>query len=133
MFNGGTVQAVQKHVAVQPVIGIVGSGAVFKDRVALHPQTCAERGRLADMVRLRGTLRDDHVGLSGQRLAHQELQLAGLVAAGGHPGAIVPLDPKPGPAQGIGQAIHRFQGRRQMGQPNTFKSREMHSSSSGFV
>ena len=59
-------------------------------------------------------------------LAHQKFQLAGLVAAGGQAGAVVPLDPKARTAQMLGQPLHRFQRRVQMRKAQAGKAGKMH-------
>ena len=49
--------------------------------------------RLARMVGLGRALGDERVRAPGDRIAHQEFQLAGFVAAGGEARAVVALDP----------------------------------------
>ena len=74
--------------------------------------------RLPRVVRLRRTLGDDDVRLLRQRLADQVLELAGLVAAGGQPRAVVALDPQVRAAEQAAQVAHRFEGRRRVRQPH---------------
>jgi len=53
-------------------------------------------------------LRDQHVRIFAQRFADEEFKLAGFVAAGRQPGAIVALDENPRPSQQFRQPRHRF-------------------------
>ena len=52
-----------------------------------------EGSRLARVVRLRRPLRHHHVRAHRLCFGHQEFKLAGLVAAGRKPGAVIALDP----------------------------------------
>jgi hypothetical protein len=81
------------------------------------PQTKARRGggRLATVVALWRAGRHQVVAPLSQRVRHQELQLARLVAAGGQPGLIVALDPQFWPTQVARQALQRLDGRWQEG------------------
>ena len=62
------------------------------------------------------------VGALRLRLAHQEFQLAHLVAAGGHHGAVVALDPELRPAEMSRQTGQRFERRRQVTQTHARKA-----------
>ena len=74
------------------------------------------RGRgLAHVVRLHRALGDQGVGALGQRLAQQELELAGLVAAGGQAGAVVALDPEFGAAECSRETLQLLERGGQMG------------------
>src|SRR3712207_7473949 len=57
------------------------------------------------------TLFRSRVGALREGLGHQELQLAGLVAAGGQPGAVVALDPELRPAEMLREILQRLQRR----------------------
>ena len=85
---------VQKDVA-RPGVGLVGvAGAVLQQDQAFEAGLRGGGSRLAGMVRLRRALGNDDVGALFQRVGDQEFQLAGLVAAGREPGAVVALDPQ---------------------------------------
>ncbi len=93
------MQHVEEHVAIVVIGGILGAGAVFQKDMAIHPQLGGTGRGLACVVRLRGPLGDHQIGALFQRFRHQEFELAGLVAAGGHAGAVIALDPDPRSAQ----------------------------------
>ncbi len=59
---------------------------------AFHAEFAGSSGGLANVIRLHGADRDDRVRPFLERRGHRELELAGLVAAGREPGAIVALD-----------------------------------------
>ena len=92
-FRGGAVQVIEQDIAVMVVVRLGAAGAVLQQDMAFHAQLRRERRRLAGVVRLRRALGHDQVGALRLGLGHQELQLAGLVAAGGKAGAVVALDP----------------------------------------
>ena len=92
-LGGGAVQVVEEDVAVPVVVRVVRAGPVLQQDMARHPEAGGEGGGLAGVVRLGGTLRHHQVRTLCLGLGHQELELAGLVAAGRQPGAVVALDP----------------------------------------
>ena len=74
------------------------------------PEHGAGRRRHPAVVRLRGADGHERPGAGAERVAAQELQLAGLVAAHAETGQVVALDPQPLPARqpgprssGVGQ------------------------------
>ena len=87
------VEDIQEHVAVGVVVRILRPRPVLEQDVAVHAEARGEGGRLSRVVGLRGALGHDHVGALLDRLGHQELELAGLVAAGRKSRAVVALDP----------------------------------------
>ena len=86
------------------------------------PSTHRSGRGLAGMVRLRRALRDDDVGLVRQRIGHQELELAGLVAAGRQTGAVVTLDPQPRATERTAQVLHRLERGRQVAESDAGKT-----------
>ena len=77
------MQPVEQHIAVQGIFGRIVAGAVFQQQMTFHAELGRGRRGLAGVVGLGGALGDDGVGALRHRLAHQEFQFAGLVAAGG--------------------------------------------------
>ena len=61
--------------------------------MTIKTQFGRESSGLPTMICLGRALRHHHVGAHLDGLGHQEFQLAGLVAAGRHPRAVVALDP----------------------------------------
>ena len=120
------VQMVEEDVAVVVVVGAGNAGAVLQHGVAVEAEAGAEGGGLAHVVGLGGALGDHRVGAQRLGLAHQEFQLAGLVAAGGHAGAVVALDEEARAAEGLRQAVHRLQRGRQVGKVKAREAGEVH-------
>jgi hypothetical protein len=126
MLDAGTMQVIEKHVAAVIVVVIGFLCAVFQQDVAIKPHACGKGGGLAGVVGLCGALGQHDVGTLVLRLGHQPLQLAGLVATGGHAGAVVALDPDLRSAQLCRQARHMLQRRWQMGKMQAGKAGEVH-------
>ena len=124
------VQVVEQHIAVLRVFARRKSCAVFQQDMAFEAELRRCRRRLARVVGLRRALGDDRVGALARCLAHQEFELAGLVAASGKPRAIVALDPQAWPPQMVGKMLrkpfHRLQRRRQMRELYAGETCEMH-------
>ncbi len=78
------------------------------------------------MVGLHGTLGNQMVGALGQRVAHQELQLANLVAAETHARQVVALHPNLRPAQRFGEAGQQLQRGRSLAQLGARECGEVH-------
>lgn len=103
------------------------AGVMIRRSVFLHPllqlhfdvqtQLARRRDRLAHMVRLHGTRRQQGIGTFGQGVANIVLQLPGLVAAKGETGAVIAFDPEFNTQVGT-QVVEPFQGRGLMGQIN---------------
>ncbi len=119
-------QAVQQHVAGDPIVRLRVAGAVLEQDLARQPEPGRGRGGLPGVIGLRGALRDDDVGLLRQRLAHQVLELARLVAAGREPRAVVALDPQLRPAERPRQVGHRLQRGRRVRQSDARKACQFH-------
>ena len=81
---------------------------------------------MAYVIGLDGTVSHQGIGTLGKRIADQEFELSGLVAARGKAGAVVPLDIEIGTAQQLGEIGHRFERRRQVGEMLARKTGEMH-------
>ena len=92
-FHRGAVEMVEENVAVNVVIGVIRPGPVLKQNVTVDAKAGREGRRLARVVRLRGALGQNDVGALCNSLRHQELELAGFVAARRKAGAIVSFDP----------------------------------------
>ena len=92
-------QPVEQHVAAVQIVAVVGVDPVLQQRGALHAEPRRHRGGLAHVIGLHGALGHQMVGALRLRLADQPLQLADLVAAGRHHGAVVALDPDFGAAE----------------------------------
>jgi len=75
------------------VVALADTGAILEQDVAGDTEAGSKRRRLPGMIRLGGTLGENNVGSLHLRLSQQELELAGLVATGGHTSAVVALDP----------------------------------------
>jgi hypothetical protein len=121
-----TEELVQQHVAATQIVAIVGFDPMLQQRGAGHADLTGDRGRLPHMVRLHGTLGDDVSGALGFCLAYQPFQLAYLVPAGRHHGAVVSFDPDFRPAKRSGQIVQPLQRRRRRKQANPWKSGKMH-------
>jgi hypothetical protein len=68
------------------------------------------------MVGLRRARRNHRVAPLAQRLGHEKLELAGLVAAQGKSGKIIALDPKTRPPEVSGKTLQLHQRRRKKSQ-----------------
>ena len=90
----GAVEPVEQDVAVVLVVGILGVDAMLEQDDAAHAELGRDGGGLAAVIGLDGALGDHRVGALGLGVGHQELELAGLVAAGAEAGAVVALDPE---------------------------------------
>ena len=99
MFNGGTVQNIKQNIAVHTVVRFVVPGAVFQQNMAIHAQFCRRRRRLPRVVGLRGPLGQHNVRAHSHGFSHQKLQLAGFIATGRQPRAIITLYPDLWPAK----------------------------------
>ena len=113
------MQLVEQHVTVVRVGIVVVAGAVFEQDMALEAEFGRDRAGLARVVGLGR-------GLLLQRVGHQKLELAGLVAAARQAGAVVALDPQVRAAEMFGQAGQRLQRRGQVGKVQAGKSGKMH-------
>ena len=91
--DGGAAQPVEQHVAVFVVVPVGEPGSVLQQDMAFQAEARRGGRRLAGVVGLDRALGGDGFGPAFQRRAHQEFQLARLVAAGREPRAVVPLDP----------------------------------------
>ena len=67
------------------------------------------RERDSAMVRLGRTTGDEGIGADGECVAHQEFELAGLVAAGRETQHVVTLDPDPRPTERLREAGQEFE------------------------
>src|SRR5258705_13053872 len=90
------------------------------------------------MIGLRRAAGDQRIGTLGQRIRRQELELAGLVAAGKEAQQIVTLDPdlRTGAAratrcQGLGKVRQQLDRRGGMSVAATRKTGQIHSTNSG--
>jgi hypothetical protein len=124
--DDGAVQLVHHHIGGLGIGGVRVAGPVLEQDVAGEAQLGGRRRGLAGMVGLGGALGDDRVGALRTRLGHQVFELAGLVAAGGQAGAVVPLDPELRSAEVLRQVLHRLQWRREMAQADAGKASEIH-------
>src|SRR6185295_3823446 len=79
------------------------------DQHAVEAAARGDRGHLAGVVRLNAAYRDQRVAALRQRVSHEVLELARLVAAVREPAvAVIPLRPQPGAAQVGAQAVERM-------------------------
>ena len=108
------VQLGAEPLGQQQVAGRPQRPVARQHEVDLEAEHGAGGGRHPAVVGLRRADGDQRAGAAAQRLGAQELQLAGLVAAGAEPGQVVALDPQPGPARQPGPPLERG---RQRGQP----------------
>ena len=88
----GAEQPVEQDVAGRLVVGAVAGHAPLQQGRALQAVLAGGGRGLAHVVGLHRAVGDQRVGALGQRVADQELELAGLVAAGREAGAVVALD-----------------------------------------
>ncbi len=110
----GAEQVIEQHVAgLQVVVGRLVD-TVLEQHLAAQPQPAGGRRGLAHVVRLVGADGHDGVGAGFECSGHREFQLAGLVAAGCEPGAVVPLDPDLRPAEVLAQPRQVLERRRQV-------------------
>jgi hypothetical protein len=121
----GPEQPVQQDVAVADVVRRLRSRAFLQDDLAGQAVRRGRRRRLAHVVGLHRPLRHQRIGVLFERLAQQELQLAGLVAPARQAGAVVALDPQLH-AQRFAQAGQGLQRGRQMRQADAGKAGEVH-------
>jgi hypothetical protein len=117
VVEGRAEQVTQKDVADPAVVRAWRPYPVVVQEHTLEPDTSRSGGRLAGVVRLQGADGDQRVRACLQRLADEELELAGLVAAAGKTGQVVALDPDLRAAEGVRQAAKRMDRRRQTGKP----------------
>ena len=88
-----------EHEVVAVALRVVAAGhPLLDDEAALQPFLHRRREGDAAVVRLRRAAGDQRVGAFGERIGHQELELAGLVAAGEEAEQVVALDPDLGAA-----------------------------------
>jgi hypothetical protein len=125
-MNLSAVEMIEDDIAVAGVIPRGEAGAVLQQEMALQPQLGRGRGCLAGVIGLGGALGDDGIGALLQGVAHQKLELAGFIAAGGQSRAVVALDPEARAVQVFRQALHGLERRGQMGQPDAWKAGKMH-------
>ncbi len=138
-MDDGAAQPVEQHVAVFVVVRIGKARPVFQQDVAFQAEAGRGGGGLARVVGLDRALGRDRFGPALQRGAHQEFQLARLVAAGREARAVVALDPdfRPAPRSGKrsgkrrAQPFERLQRRRQMGEAHPREVVEVHGVPSG--
>jgi hypothetical protein len=91
-----------KKVIEQQIPGGIGGTLAGQHQDAVHP-AASRRGGLATVVGLPGTRGDEGPGPLRLCFGHQELQLAGLVAAEGKAGLVVALDEEPRAAEQGGE------------------------------
>ena len=96
---------VEQQVALQLGAGV----AAGQHEVDIEAKLCAGGGGLPAVVGLHAGAPNDQVGALRERLAEQELVVAGLVAAEGEAGAVVALDDETRAAEMGGKARHLLQ------------------------
>ena len=84
------------------------AGTVFEQDMTFEIQFGCDCTGLAGMVRLGCTLGDYRISTLGNRVGHQELELARLVTSCGQSGTIVTFDPDVGAAEFFGYSFQRF-------------------------
>ena len=94
----------QLAVAVVVVFHCLGTGPVFQQDVAVHPQLGRAGGGLMGMVGLGCALCDHQIRTLRNRFSHQEFELACLISACTESCAVVAFDIDVGPAQVFAQA-----------------------------
>ena len=119
-------QMVQEDVAGGLVVRGHIRHTALQEHHAIQSQPGGGRSGLPDMVGLHCALGDHAVGPLLQRFAHEEVQLAGLVPAGGQPRTVVALDPERGSPQGRGEAGHGLQRRGDVAEPGAGKPGQVH-------
>ena len=119
-------QPVEQDVAGRLVLGPVPGDPALEQGLAAQAEAAGGSRGLADVVRLHGAVGDQGVGAQPERVADQELELAGLVAAGRKPGAVVALDEQRRSAEQPGEIGHRLERGRQMGEADAGEAGEMH-------
>ena len=82
-------------------------------RCTSRPSTAPAAAVIRQWLDWLGSDGDERPGTGAQRLGAQELELAGLVAAGAEPRQVVALDPQPGPARQARSPLERGRQRRQ--------------------
>ena len=95
----GTQDVAEQNITHVPVFRPGVPGPCTVQQSALQPAPCCRRCRLSGVVRLDRTHRNQRVRAGSQGIAHQEFQLAGLVAAARQSGQVIALDPELGSAQ----------------------------------
>ena len=128
---GCTMQAIEQHVAIVLVVALADTGAILEQDVAGDTEAGSKRRRLSGMIRLGGTLGEDNIGILHVRLSHQELELAGLVAAGGHTSAVVALDPDTRTTEFTTEILQKFQRCWQVAPVQAGKTGKVHNYWSG--
>ena len=126
LVQHGSEQPVQQHVPRRGVDLAGGLDPVLEQHLAGKPEFAGGGGRLADVVRLHGAHGEHRVGTRPERVAHDELELAGLVAAARKSGAVVALDPDLGTAQMLAESRQVFERRRQMRERHARETGQMH-------
>ena len=97
-----------KEVVQQQIAGAGGRFLAAQNENRPEPKAGRGRRRLARVVGLCGPAGHQCVGPAGQRLTHQEFQLAGFVAAGRQSGQVIPLDQDRGSLQMGAQPLQSF-------------------------
>ena len=105
-----------QQVIEEQIAGRFGGALAGQHQDAVHPAAGRRRGRLATVVGLPGAGRDEGPCTLYLRCGHQELQLAGLVAAEREAGLVVVLDEESRTAEQGGEPRQRLDGRGQVGQ-----------------
>ena len=121
LVHMGAAEVVQQQVAGVLVGLAVVVDAAPQHEFAAQPEARAGRSRLARVVRLQRAEGQHRVCTARTGLGQQELQLAGLVAAGRQPGAVVALEPDRRPAEGGRQPWRRLERRGQVCQGDAWQ------------
>ena len=121
-----TPEAIEQDVAAPLIVGVVAGDPALEDQRAAEP-VAGGRGRgLAAVVRLHPARGDQDVGALLDRLAEQELELAGLVAAEREAGRVVALDQDVRAAEPRRQPGQRLERGRQVAEAGAGEAGELH-------
>jgi hypothetical protein len=104
----------------------VAGDPALEQRFAAQAVAAGGGRGLADVVRLHRTVGDHGIRALPERVADQELELAGLVAAGREAGAVVALDEEGGTPEQPGEVGHRLERGRQMREVDAGEAGEVH-------
>ena len=123
-----------KEEVVSARLGIVAArDALLQDQPAFQTFLDRSRQRQPAVVGLDRAARHERVGLLFEGIGDQELELAGLVAAGGETQEVVTLDEDVGPAHRLGQTGQKFERGFSLRVAPPGKNREVHTGPSSFT
>jgi len=115
--EGGAHHVAQERVSDMPLLAPLRRDPVVVQEHASEAHSRSRGSRLAGLIGLHCSNRDEGVSTLLDGIGDDELELAGLVAAAGEAGEVVALDPDLGPAEVVrepAERVHRGRQARQL-------------------